>query len=94
MDDLKPYVSVLLIILVMFSIVFMKMEVRRLSYVLYKVRKELKLKEDDYQFKKIQYAKRMRPDRLRYLALTKLTMGEAKRGQIIQLSGEKLVVPQ
>ena len=40
------------------------------------------------------YAQIMRPDRLRYLALSKLTMGEAKRGQIIQLSGEKLAVPQ
>ncbi len=93
-DDLKPYLGIIIIILTLFMVVFAKMEVRRLGYVLYKKSKLQKKALDNYYLKKIEYARVTRPDYLRYIALTQLSLNEAQKGQIIQLSGDRIVVPQ
>ena len=93
-EDIKPYISLLVIIMTLFGVVVMKMDARRLGYVLYKERNKHKKILDTNQFKKIEYARITRADRLRYLALTQLTLKKAKKGQIIQLSGEKIAVSQ
>lgn len=90
--SLKPYLSLLLVILTLFVIVFFKMEVRRKGYTLLKDTHQYKKLQDNKRLKVIEYAKITRPERVRQLALSKLTMNDASRGQIIQMSGKSVAV--
>ncbi|MBC87022.1 MAG: hypothetical protein CL677_07560 [Bdellovibrionaceae bacterium] len=92
--EAKPFISLLVIIGSLFLIVFAKMEKTRLSYLLYQQNKILKKNKETHSLKLIEYVQVTRLDRLRYLALTKLTLSEAKKGQIIQVSGDKIVIAQ
>ena len=89
---LFPLVSVGIIIFALFVMVFLQMEVRRLGYVLLKQTREYKSLQDDYRLKTMRYAKIMRPERLRDLAINRLTLNEIKSGQIIHMSGDKIAV--
>ncbi|MEZ4872492.1 MAG: histidine kinase [Bdellovibrionales bacterium] len=92
--EIKPFLSLLIIICSLFVIVFAKMEKTRLSYQLYQQNKILKKTKEAHSLKLIELVEKTRLDRLRYLALTKLTLSEAKKGQIIQITGDKIVIAQ
>ncbi len=89
-----PLMSVIIIIIALFSLVFIQMEVRRRGYELLKLTRDYKSLQDEHRLKIMRYAKVMRPDRLRDLAVSKLTLNEAKAGQIIHISGEKIALRQ
>lgn len=92
--DIRPFLSVFILITTLFSLVFFKMEVRRHSYTLWKATREHQALQDKNRWRKMELAKIMRPDHVRKLALSKLPLGEAKRGQVIQLDGEQIAIPQ
>lgn len=92
--ELKPFFSVLIIISTLFAVVFMKMEVRRQGYTVLKQTREYKILRDRYRNLVTQYAKITTPERVRKFAQTRLTLNDAKNGQIIQLTGQNLAVPQ
>ncbi len=93
-SELKPFMSVIIIILTLFSLVFFKMEGRRLGYHMLKQVQDYKTMQDLHRLKVIEYARLTSPDRLRSLAKTKLTLSEAELGQIIQISGESIALKQ
>lgn len=93
-SELKPVVSLTLILATLFSVVFVKMEVRRRGYSLLKVSREYKQAQDRYHMKIIEYAKVNRPERIRDFAMTRLTLNQAKSGQIIQMSGDRIAIQQ
>lgn len=90
----NPVISLLLIILTMFTIVFTKMEIRRTAYNVLKISDQYKKKHDIYRYNMLEYAKVTQPDRVRSYALSQLTMTEAGKGQIIHISNDNLLVAQ
>lgn len=78
----------------MFFIVFVKMEVRRSSYRLLKISKEHKKLRDNFRDNSIRYAKTVQPKRVQSYAESKLTMMEAKKGQIILMTGNNIAIRQ
>jgi cell division protein FtsL len=93
-SQLYPLLSVIIIIVSLFTLVFLQMEVRRMGYALLKQTREYKNLQDQHRMNIMRHAKVMRPERLRDLAVQRLTLNEAKSGQIIHMSGEKIAIRQ
>lgn len=92
--DFRPFVSVVLLVFTLFSLVFLKMEVRRTGYSVWRATQEFKSHQDKNRLIKMELAQQIRPDRIRKLALSKLPLSEAKTGQIIQLDGQTIAIRQ
>lgn len=91
---MKPFISIVLIILTLLSLVFFKMEVRRKSYVVWRQIQTFRQLKDRHRLLEMEYVKVTRPEHIRKYAVSHLTMGEARTGQIIQLTGSKIAVSQ
>ncbi|MCB0341389.1 MAG: histidine kinase [Pseudobdellovibrionaceae bacterium] len=92
--DIRPFVSIILALATLFAVVFCKMESRRLGYMVWKQSKEYRSLVDKKYLKQITYAKVTQPERVQRLAQTHLTLKEAGRGQIIQITGHKIAMRQ
>ena len=84
-DSIKPILSCVIVILAMMTVVFAKMEVRRLGYAVFKLTQKERYLTDEYLKKQVFLAHLSRPDRIEHLARTRLNLKKAKKGQIIQL---------
>lgn len=84
--QLKPFISILIITSTLLGIVFVKMEERRISYVVLKLTKEHKKAIEIQKQKEIQLAKLTRPQLLENVATQKLTLKRATASQIIHLT--------
>lgn len=93
-QELKPFLSLIIIVTTLFVVAFMKMEVRRLGYVVLKTTKQYKTLKDQQLLKTMDLARVTRPDHVRRYAISRLTLNEAQSGQIIQLVGSRIAVPQ
>ncbi|MBX2987520.1 MAG: histidine kinase [Bdellovibrionaceae bacterium] len=89
---LKPFISVMLIIMTLFGIVFLQMEERRNGYALLKLRREHKILLEEKRTREIQLAKITRPQLLESMAHSRFTLKKVQASQIIHLSGEGLKV--
>ncbi len=86
---IKPFVSILLIVITLLSVVFVKMETRRLGYsVLKKTRNEKSL-IDARRDLDMRFARLTRPGRIEQIALRRLDLKRAQKGQIVQLFFDK-----
>ncbi len=90
--DLRPFLSVLLVIFTLLTIVFVKMEVRRMGYTLLKESRGLKSLTEEKRLKEMTYAQLTRPERIETFAERKLSLKKAVKGQIVQLSGERIAL--
>lgn len=93
-NEVKPLLSVLIVVSTLFSIVFIKMEDRRMGYTVLRATHEYKKMSDHYRLQSIELARVMRPERIRSFARSKLTLDEAKMGQIIHMSGDQIAFEQ
>jgi hypothetical protein len=93
-NQLQPLISVCIIIVSLFTLVFLQMEVRRMGYVVLRQTRAYKTVEDEQRLKVMRYARMIRPDHVREMAVNKLTLNEVKAGQIIHMSGEKIALRQ
>jgi hypothetical protein len=84
--QLKPFLSLLFIIFTLLGLVFIKMEERRLSYVVLKSTREYKKISEIARQKEISLAKLLRPQLVETVASQRLTMRKIKPGQIINLT--------
>jgi len=82
----KPFISVCFIIFTLFTLVFLKMEERRMSYAVLKLTREFKKVAELKKQKEIQLVKLSRPQFVETIAKGKLTLKRAKDKQIIHLS--------
>lgn len=89
--QLKPFLSILFITATLLGIVFVKMEERRISYVVLKLTQEHKKTIEVQKQKEILLAKLTRPQLLENVATHKLTLKRATAAQIIQLSPTEVV---
>lgn len=94
LNEILPFFSVLLFVATLFTLVFLKMEVRRMGYSVLKATQEYKALRDHYRLMSMEYARLTRPELVRKYAVSKLTLNEANTGQIIQLAGDELAMPQ
>ena len=93
-NDLLPFFSVLILVATLFTLVFLKMEVRRMGYAVLKSTQEYKKLRDHQRLMNMDYARLTRPELVRKYAVSRLTLNDARNGQIIQLSGLELAMPQ
>lgn len=93
-QEMMPFFSVLLLVATLFGLVLMKMEVRRMGYSVLKSTQEYRKLKDQYRLMQMEHARLTRPDVIRKYAVSRLTLNDARNGQIIQLTGLKLAVPQ
>lgn len=84
--QLKPFVSLLFIITTLLGLVFVKMEERRISYVVLKLTQEHKKAIEIQKQKEISLAKLTRPQLLENVATQKLTLKRVTASQIIHLT--------
>lgn len=83
--QLKPFLSLLFIIITLLGLVFIKMEERRLSYIVLKLTKEHKRVNEIQKHKEIILARLTRPQLLENMAIKKLTLKRVTQAQIIHL---------
>tara|TARA_Y100001958_G_C21212557_1_gene538149 strand:+ start:1515 stop:1814 length:300 start_codon:yes stop_codon:yes gene_type:complete len=93
-NEIGPFLSVFIVVTTLFSLVFLKMEVRRHSYALWKATREYQKLQNHNRLSKMELAQVMGADRVRRVALSKLPLQEAQKGQIIQLDGGQIAIPQ
>ena len=94
MQDLKPFLSVLMIISSLFVLVFFSMEVRRVGYSVLKLSREEKQLKDENRHQMIKLAKITRPERVQNVAESRLTLKKAVSGQIIQMTEAGIALKQ
>ena len=85
--QLKPFLSVLIIISTLFSIVFLQMEERRIGYSVLKLTREFKKVQEEKRVKEVTLAKVTRPQLLESMAQQNFTLKKIQANQIIHLSG-------
>ncbi len=85
--QLKPFLSVLIIIATLFSIVFLQMEERRMGYSVLKLTREYKKVQEEKRVKEVTLAKVTRPQLLESMAHQKFTLKKIQANQIIHISG-------
>ena len=84
--QLKPFLSLLIIIATLLGLVFIKMEERRLSYAVLKLTREFKKTNELKRQKEISLAKLSRPQLVENIATQRLTLRKIKPAQIINLN--------
>jgi cell division protein FtsL len=94
LDDLKPYLSIFIIIVSLFTVVFCKMEIRRVGYSVLKLSREEKHLRDFQRQQIVMLAKITRPERVQNLAQSRLTLKKAEAGQIIQMTEQGIALKQ
>ncbi len=92
--EYAPFASLMIIVICLFSVVFCKMEVRRMGYSVLKLSREERNMKDVERQQMIQLAKITRPERLQQVAQGRLTLKKAEVGQIIQMTGRGIAFKQ
>jgi len=88
-NSMKPFVSVMIFIVALLSIVFCKMEVRRVGYMFWKATKIEKKLKDDLRVKSLEFAKLTRPDRVEKYARQFWALNKPVSGQVVQLQASE-----
>ena len=94
LNEMLPFFSVIILVATLFGLVLLKMEVRRMGYSVLKASQEYRKLKDHQRLMSMEYAKLTRPDLIRKYALAHFNIGDARNGQIIQLAGINLAMPQ
>ena len=94
MNDLRPFISTGVIIIALFTLVFFKMEVRRVGYSVLKLARQERRLRDAHREQIVQLAKITRPERLQSVAQSRLTLKKAESGQIIQMTDTGIALKQ
>ena len=89
---LKPFLSVLIIIGVLFFIVFIKMETRRMGYQVHRESQVLQSYLDESRIATIRLAKLTRLSRIEEIAQKRFELRIANKGQIIQMVGTQVAL--
>ncbi|HVK61948.1 MAG TPA: hypothetical protein VM432_10375 [Bdellovibrionales bacterium] len=89
-----PFISLGVAVICAFTVVFCKMEVRRMGYSVLKLTREERRMRDTERQQSIQLAKITRPERLQAIAEARLTLKKAQSGQIIQMTERGIALRQ
>ncbi len=86
MDSAKPFVSILILVGTLFSLVFLQMEERRMGYLILKLTREQRSVMDEKRDKAMMLAKMTRPQHVEKMAHNRLSLQKIQAGQIIHLT--------
>jgi len=86
-EHTKPFLSILLVIATLFSLVFMQMEELRIGYVILKMTREQRQVIQEKRAKTMQLAKLTRPQHVEKMAQRRFTLKKIQASQIIHLNG-------
>jgi cell division protein FtsL len=86
-STIKPFLSVFIILLSLFAVVYVKMENRRMGYVLLDLAEKEKQATQKQRLALVNLARMTSPERVRKIATTQLTFQNAKEGQVIRVAG-------
>ena len=89
LEPVKAFLSLFIIISSLFTIVFAKMEERRVGYQILKLSKDLKLLVEEKKLKELKFAKLTRPEHVERVAKDKFTLRKVENNQIIHMSGSQ-----
>lgn len=92
-NELKPIVSIVVIIGTLLGLVFLQMEERRIGYSILKMSRTFKAKVDERRALEIRLAQATRLEKLESMALSRLTLKRTQNHQVIYLNDEGLVDP-
>ena len=93
-QEMAPFMSLLIVVAMLFAVVFCKMELRRVGYQVLKLTREERKMRDLERQQSIQLAKITRPERLQSVAQARLTLKRAEVGQIIQMTDRGIALKQ
>ena len=93
-DSLRPFFSIMMIIVSLFLIVFVKMEARRINYSILRQSRQYQVFSDRYHRNLMSYLKLTQGSRLNDIARSQLTLDRVRKGQVILLVGGKIAIPQ
>ena len=93
-QDFAPFMSLLIVVTMLFAVVFCKMELRRIGYQVLKLTREERKMRDIERQQSIHLAKITRPERLQSVAQARLTLKRAEVGQIIQMTDRGIALKQ
>lgn len=90
-NDIRPFISILIVITALFIAAFFKITLRRISYSLYKESEKFNQIQDEYYKTLTEYAGANRAERLERLA-RRHSLDKTKKGQIIQVIDGRAIV--
>ncbi len=93
-QELAPFASISIIVFCLLSVVFCKMEVRRMGYSVLKLTSSERQMRDLERQQLVQLAKITRPERLQAVAQNRLTLRKPESGQIIQMTDTGIALRQ
>lgn len=79
------FLNLLILIATMFCIVFVKMEIRRMGYVIWKLSRSEKIAEDTKNLHKLEYARLTRPERIEAFAVKFFALKKAEQQKVIYM---------
>ncbi len=86
MKEMKPLISLLFIVITLFSLVFIQMEERRLGYQVLKLTQEHKKVIETKRIKTSNLAKMTRPQLIERTAQNQFTLKKVQTSQVIHLN--------
>ena len=92
--QVKPFLSVLIVMLFLFIFAFIQIENRRMGYNFMSLTQKEKEMRNQQRVKAVALAKMQQPERVQLLATQKLPMRKANPGQIIQMTSGGLAIVQ
>ena len=87
MSSIRPFISVFFILATLFTIVFIRMENRRMGYAIFDLAQKEKFETQKQRVALVNLARMTSPERVRKLATEKFTFQSAKEGQVIRVTG-------
>ena len=90
-NELKPVLSILMIVATLLGLVFVQMEERRMGYAIFKMSRGYKEKVDERRGLEIQLAQSLRLEKLERLASKRLTLKRAQNHQVIYLNDQNSI---
>ena len=84
--EIKPVVSLVMIVASLLVLAMVKIEERRMGYELLKLSRQQRLLVEEKRVKTIRVAKLLKPQQIERIAHSRLTMKKIGQNQIIQLN--------
>ncbi|MFK8138780.1 MAG: hypothetical protein AB8E15_10505 [Bdellovibrionales bacterium] len=87
-DRASALTSLFIIVVSLLTVVFCKMEIRRMGYLIWKESRATRLAQDKMRLQSLKFAKLTRPDRIEIYAKRYFELKKARPDQIISLNSK------
>lgn len=88
------FISLVIFLVTMMSILFARMELKRKSYEIYKLSSEFKIHDDEYRYLYTDYSKKISDRTITGLALDSISITSPSVGKIINIGSTSFMVKE